>query len=153
MKLLTESFQRWGIFHKVLRIDETMVKYYGRHPTKHFIRGKSIRFGYKNLVLANADGYYHSFDTYCGAKTKADSNVKSTEGRLPLGSQIVMELFNSVSGPTDHVVFFDNFFLSYDLLVALKNKGFRATVTLRENRLRKCLIPRTKELKNRKEGG
>ena len=48
MKLLTESFQRWGIFHEALSIDEAMIKYYGRHPTKQFIRGKPIRFGYKN---------------------------------------------------------------------------------------------------------
>ena len=75
-----------------------------------FIRGKSIKFGYKNWVLASADGYCYSFDTYCGAKTKVDSNVKSTEDRLPLGSQAVMELFNSVNDPTDHVVLFDNFF-------------------------------------------
>lgn len=27
--------------------DESMIKYYGRHGCKHFIRGKSIRFGYK----------------------------------------------------------------------------------------------------------
>ena len=57
MKLLTESFQRWDIFHEALSIDEAIVKYYGRHPTKQFIRGKSIRFGYKNGVLASEDGY------------------------------------------------------------------------------------------------
>ena len=78
-----------------------------------------------------------------------------------------MELFNSVrlteflgrinstysvSDPIDHVVFFDNFFSSYDLFVALKNKGFRATGTLRENRLRKCPIPPAKELKKQERG-
>ena len=103
-------------------------------------------------MLASADGYCHSFDTYCGGKTKADSNVKSTEDHLLLGSQVVMELLNSVSQPTDHVVFFDNFFSSYDLFVALKNKGFRATGTLQENRLRTCPIPPAKELKKQERG-
>ena len=104
-KLLTESFQSWGIFHEALSIDKAMVKYYGRHPTKQFIRRTPIRFGYKNWVLASADEYRYLFDTYCGAKTKADSNVKFTKNRLPLGSQVVMKLLNSVSNPTDHVVF------------------------------------------------
>ena len=63
-----------------------------------------------------------------------------------------MKLLNSVSDPTDHVVLFDNFFSSYDLFVALKNKGFRATGTFRENRLRKCPIPRAKELKKQERG-
>ena len=36
--------------------------------------------------------------------------------------------------------------------MALKNKGFRATGTLRENRLRKCPIPPAKELKKQKRG-
>ena len=74
------------------------------------MRRKPIRFGYKNWVLTSANGYCYSFDTYCGAKTKADSNVKSTEDRLPLGSRVVMELLNSVSDPTDHVVFLITFF-------------------------------------------
>ena len=65
---------------------------------------------------------------------------------------IVMELLNSVSDPTDHVVFFDNFFSSYDGFVALNNKGFRATDNLRENHLRKCLIPPAKKLKKQERG-
>ena len=64
----------------------------------------------------------------------------------------MVELLNSVSNPTDHVVFFDNFFSSYDLFVALKNKGFRATGTLRENHSRKCPIPPAKELKKQERG-
>ena len=63
-----------------------------------------------------------------------------------------MQLLSSVSDPTDHVVFFDNFFSNYDLFVALKNKGFRATGTLRENRLRTFPIPPAKELKYQERG-
>ena len=57
-----------------------------------------------------------------------------------------------VSDPTDHVVFFDNLFSSYDLFVPLNNKGIRATGTLRESRLRKCPIPPAKELKKQERG-
>ena len=42
------SLQQFGVFAKDLAIDEQMVSYFGRHSTKMFIRGKPIRFGYKN---------------------------------------------------------------------------------------------------------
>jgi hypothetical protein len=35
------------IFEKQHSIDEIIIKYFGRHGLKQFIRGKSIRFGYK----------------------------------------------------------------------------------------------------------
>ena len=40
--------QQFGVFVKDLAIDEQMVPYFGRHSAKIFIRGKPIRFGYKN---------------------------------------------------------------------------------------------------------
>ena len=51
------SLQQFGVFAKDLAIDEQMVPYFGRHSAKMFIRGKPIRFGYKNWVLASSDGY------------------------------------------------------------------------------------------------
>lgn len=45
--MVNKNFQRWGVFEKILSIDEMMVRYYGRHGLKQFIRGKPIRFGYK----------------------------------------------------------------------------------------------------------
>ena len=68
MELLNSKFRQWGICHEDLSIDEAMVKYHGQHPTKQFIRGKPIRFGYKNWTLCSSDGYCYPFDTYCGAK-------------------------------------------------------------------------------------
>ena len=39
---------------------------------------------------------------------------------------IVFDFLDSIPLPTEHVVFFDNFFTSHDLLFQLKHKGFRA---------------------------
>lgn len=39
-----------------LAYDESMVKYFGRHSCKQFIRGKPIRFGYKVWCLNTKDG-------------------------------------------------------------------------------------------------
>ena len=44
---LNASFIKYGIFHDMLSIDESMVPCYGRHSCKIFIHGKPIRFGCK----------------------------------------------------------------------------------------------------------
>lgn len=44
--------------------DESMIKYFGRHSCKQFIRGKPIRFGCKMWCLKSSDGYLINFDIY-----------------------------------------------------------------------------------------
>ena len=51
-----------------------------------------------------------------------------------------------VSNPSSHVVYFDNFFTSYLLLVQLKEKNFRATRTVRDARTAKCPLKAAKEI-------
>ncbi|XP_064071766.1 piggyBac transposable element-derived protein 3-like [Vanessa tameamea] len=50
--ILINKFLQWGVMHDNISIDESMVKYFGHHPAKQFIRGKPVRFGYKNWVAA-----------------------------------------------------------------------------------------------------
>ena len=38
---------RYNINNQESSIDESMVQYFGFHSTKHFIKGKLIRYGYK----------------------------------------------------------------------------------------------------------
>ncbi|CAH2237238.1 jg11208 [Pararge aegeria aegeria] len=45
--VLIKKFFQWGVVHEHLPIDESMVKYFGRHPAKQFIRDKTVRFVYK----------------------------------------------------------------------------------------------------------
>ena len=63
--LMTNCVQL-GVFHDNISINESMINYYDYHPVKHFIRGKPIRFGYKNWVATSSAGYCYSFDLYCG---------------------------------------------------------------------------------------
>ncbi|CAH2101108.1 unnamed protein product [Euphydryas editha] len=49
--------------------------------------------------------------------------------------------------PKNHQIFLDNFFTNYNLLVDLKREGYRATGTIRENRIKKCPLRSTKEMK------
>lgn len=89
--LPNKKFQQHGIFHRNLSIDESMVKYFGHHPCKQFIRGKPIRFGYKNWMLCSSDGYCYAFDTYCGKSSISEN--------LPLGSRVVLSFCENISTP------------------------------------------------------
>ena len=71
---------------------------------------------------------------------------------MPLGSKGVFQLLSNVPHPSDNTVFFDNFFICYDLFVNLQRKGFRATGTLRENRAGKPPLPSSEGLKKRPRG-
>lgn len=141
---LNKNVQQFGIFHQCLSIDESMVPYYGHHSCKMFIKGKPIRFGYKIWMLCSHTGYPYYMKIYGG---KCEQNKSS-----PLGTRVVEELLSIVPHPLQVEVFFDNFFTSYDLLKSLKEKGLRATGTVREGRTGKCPVIPIKEMKKKERG-
>ena len=96
------SLQQFGVFTRDLSTDEQMVPYFGRHSAKMFIRGKPIRFGYKNWVLISSDGYPYKSESYTGACATKDSSK-------PLGPQVVSALISVVANPACHRLYFDNF--------------------------------------------
>ena len=96
------SLQQFGVFAKDLAIDEQMVPYFCVHSAKMFIRGKLIKFGYKNWILASSDGYPYKFETYTGACDTKNSS-------RPLGPQDVSALLSIVKIPACHCVYFDKF--------------------------------------------
>lgn len=98
-------------------------------------------------MMCGSSGYCFAFDTYCGAK-----NVAVGEMKMPLGSKIVLELLNAIAVPSDHTVFFDNFFTSYDLLALLKEMKIRATRTVRNNRTKKCPLTDPKIFQKKERG-
>lgn len=64
-----------------LAYDESMVKYFGRHGCKQFIRGKPIRFGYKIWSLNAKDGYLVNFELYQGKNPKSNSDYEKLFGK------------------------------------------------------------------------
>ena len=56
-----------------LSYDESMIKYYGKHGCKQFLRGKPIRLGYKVLSLNQANGYLVNLELYQGARANTDN--------------------------------------------------------------------------------
>jgi len=140
-KLINQKFMQFGVFEHNLSIDEEMVPYFGRHSCKMFIRGKPVRFGFKLWCLCSYNGYLFKFIPYSG-KSKCEK-----EGTMlydSLGTRVVMELLSVIDNPQEYRIFFDNFFSSYALFSTLKEQGFFATGTIRENRIAKCPLQATK---------
>ena len=65
---LNFNFKQYGSFvnHSV---DESINPYYGKHGTKQFIRGKSIRLGFKLWCITSSEGYLLHAEPYWGVDT------------------------------------------------------------------------------------
>ena len=120
--------QQWGVFEKYLSMDEMIIRYYGHHGLKQFIRVKPIRFGYKLWALCSASKFCFHFSLYCGKEPKESPST------APLGNRVVHKLPCVVEEPSSYVIFFDHFFTSYSLLCELQQKRFRAIGFIRDNR-------------------
>ena len=90
-------------------VNVSMVPYFGRHSCKQFIRGKSIRFGYKIWMLAS-----NTVLPYCLAIYQSKENGGDSD--KPLGYRVVTSSLSPCANPSDHHVFIDNFFSSYQLM-------------------------------------
>lgn len=150
-KAFNDNLIQFGFWHGPLSIDESMVPYYGRHGIKMFIRGKPIRFGFKIWALCGTDGFPYHLRIYTGRQEQ------QTE-QLPLGTRVILHMVNiiqNLSLVTQHHIFFDNFFSSYNLFSLLADRGMKATGTIRDNRsggVNSMLIS-TKEMKKKKTKG
>lgn len=146
LEALNRNFKNHGGLEEGLSIDESMIPYYGKHYAKQYIKGKPIRFGYKNWAICNSSGYMISFEVYTG---KSDS-----EKRFGLGGDVIMSLLEKSEVPPSngHKIFFDNYFTSLNLLNHLSENNICATGTIRENRTEKCPFPDAKTWKPKPRG-
>lgn len=113
----------------VLCIDEHIVKYYGRHGTKKFIRGKPIRFGYELFGLAAPDAFLHHVEPSCGSSSQIE------DYGLGQGPNVVLTLVQKANVPKGSDLFFDNRFTTLPLLLALKDEVIGGTGTMRKTYL------------------
>ena len=117
-----------------------------RHSCKTFIKGKPVRFGFKIWCLCSSNGYLFYSLPYGG------SQQHKTKSNIGMGGDVVMNLLSVVKNPFHHQIFFDNFFSSFKLFVALKNKGFFATGTIRDNRTNNCPLESIKTIGKKETG-
>jgi hypothetical protein len=147
-KQLNDNFMQFGVWHGNVSVDDSMVPYYGKNSIKQFIGGKPIRFGFKLWALCSSDGYPYHVDIYCGKDSGAVG---------PLGERVVtkmVDLIERYSSLSNHHMYFDNFFTSYRLLTALRDRGICATGTVRENRTNGAhkVLMTSSEMKKKERG-
>ena len=90
---LNEVYPKHGGLIENLAVDESMIPYYGKHYAKQFIRGKPIRFGFKNWALNSNDGYMLQFDIYVG------KNAEVSPQGFGVGGDKVIDLLEKAHVP------------------------------------------------------
>ena len=63
-EMLNRNLIQFGIFNKLLSVDESMVPYFGRHSAKMFNRGKPVHFSFRIWCLCVSDGYPYNMKIY-----------------------------------------------------------------------------------------
>ena len=128
-----------------LCVDESMIKYYGGHPAKQFIKGKPIKYGFKLWSLASPEGYLYQCEPYCGKDTKLKKNENGS------AYDVVIGLAEKCNVPKGSRIYFDSYFTGFPLLEELSRRGIGGTGTMRTNRLRDC--PLKTDTENIRERG
>ena len=115
-----------------------MVAYYGRHGCKQFIRGKPIRFGFKNFCLCTPLGYLIAFETYQGKTYRGKDYNKFGKRRGCLLNIIDSLQLGLKKLPT--VFYCDNYFAEMLLIAELSRCGQGLVGTIRDNQIPKSKI-------------
>jgi hypothetical protein len=113
---------------EMVSIDEAMIKYFGPHPLKQYIRGKPTPFGYKCWILATSAGQLLACQPYAGAKTLLP------DFGLGMGPNVVYGLIKQFGLEPGTKVVCDNLFTSVDLLDHLSSMEMGVVGTIRQNR-------------------
>uniref|UniRef100_A0A673IQ48 PiggyBac transposable element-derived protein domain-containing protein n=1 Tax=Sinocyclocheilus rhinocerous TaxID=307959 RepID=A0A673IQ48_9TELE len=119
-------------------VDEVMVAYKGTIAGKlwQYIQNKPDKWGFKIFCQVSSISIIHDFILYQGATTFF--NIQEEEHAHlgledhPLGGKVVSKLCNTITHKEATVVFYDNFFTSFDLVKKLHtNLGLRSVSTIR----------------------
>ena len=134
-----------------LNYDESMVKYFGRHSCKQFIRGKPIRFGYKMWCLNTPDGYLVNFDMYQGNNPRRHMEYERCFGKSSAPFLQMLDELPIEKKQYPYKLYFENLFTGFAMLKHLKERGYDGTGTIRENRIPKsCPLPKKNIIKKNK---
>lgn len=137
MDKLKQAFLKHFVPEQDINYDESMVKYYGRHSCKQFIRGKPIRFGYKMWCLNTKDAYLINFDLYQGKNPRSNPSDEILYGKCSAPLKMMLKEMPEGKNQLPYKIYVDNLFTSTYLLRDLRVEGYWCTGTVRENRIPK----------------
>ena len=129
---------------QVLCIDKQMVSFKGRFVLKQYLPMKHHKWGYKLFDLCDTQGIVHNFEIFTG-------KISPVNGFPDLGatSNIVIQLSKVVEADLNHVLCFDYWYTSINLLVELSKRKIFAIGTVRSNRLLGCTLQSDSKLKTK----
>ncbi|KAG5887023.1 hypothetical protein JTB14_008379 [Gonioctena quinquepunctata] len=137
MDKLKEKFLNQFVPEENMNHDESMVKYFGRHSCKQFIRGKPIHFGYKMWSLNTKGGYLINFDLYQGKNPRNSTSDEVLYGKSTAPLETMLREFPESKKGMPYKLYTDNLFTSATLLRDMRDSGVWGTGTMRDNRLPK----------------
>ena len=113
-----------------LSVDEQIIPFKGRHGLKQYMPKKPHKWGYKVFVLSGVSGYAYDFEIYAG---KQDNTMLQGEPDCGASGNVVIRLSRVVPSNCNFRIFFDNYFNSVDLQLALASRGILGLGTVRLN--------------------
>lgn len=126
-------------------VDEMMIPFKGRSSLKQYMQNKPHKWGIKIFARAGSSGIVYDTEIYVG-KTTAPATG------LGISGDIVIRLSENLPKNENYKLYTDNWFTSYHLLAALKEKGLHGIGTVRSNRLPGVPFQTDKNLKSEGRG-
>lgn len=137
MKKIKENFMKNFVPVREMNYDESMVKYFGHHGCKQFIRNKPIRFGYKVWCINTTDGYLANFEFYQGKDKNISVDTDKYFGKPTAPFFKLLSEFPEGKKKLNYQFFFDNLFTNQNLLNFCRANCYNGTGTMRVDRLPK----------------
>jgi len=135
---------------KYLAYEESMVKYFGKHGCKQFIRGKPIRFGYKMWCVNTNDGYLVNFELYQGEDPRENEKYNSVFGKAVSPLILMLEDLSESKKKLPYSLYMDNLFTGLNVFNYVKYLGYSAIGTIRQNRIPKnCPLTEKKKFQKK----
>ena len=129
-----------------ISIDEQMVPFKGRSALRRYLPKKPKKWGYKLWAMAGGvSGFIYDFEVNGGEGSKGPPPLSKPPSKCGESDFVVLRLANKLEAD-QHVLFFDNYFCSPELMAYLQRHGMKAVATLNRNRSRDCPLPSKREL-------
>uniref|UniRef100_H2Y7T8 PiggyBac transposable element-derived protein domain-containing protein n=1 Tax=Ciona savignyi TaxID=51511 RepID=H2Y7T8_CIOSA len=129
-------------------IDEQIIPFTGRCPSRQFVPRKPNPTGLKVFVLASASGIVLDFEMYQGERTFSSKQFMGKKAGQGVGA--ILRLSESLS--SGHRLFCDRFFTTIELIQELQKRGIYMTGTVAKRHILSLNFSSDKAMKDQGRG-